>query len=500
MKQTGTSFKRLFALLNTYIFPTIVIFVTVLIPGIALAQGDSVDPDKKYEGLLRRIEVLEERLRENEAKREALAEEINHMKADKQISSSTQAQDQKVTVAQDTVQPETPEPVSGITAGWDKGPYIKSRDGRFEFRPVGILHLDFRGHEKERQINTDDTLASTFDIRRFRLGFEGFVFEKIGYDFEVNIDEDESELIFAYVNLGYIPWANLRIGQFKEPFSYEVLYPEKYLDFVERSHITTSVTPAEDIGIMVHNFGQPYAGMFEYGIGVFNGEGIHLNDAENADMEFAGRIAVLPFTKGSDWAKNTKFALNLTYVGEQQREFGFRARTSERFEIFSRIPVDGKRLRWGGDVQWFYGPFSLKASYICGEEDRGNGFPDLITDGWHIDGTWLITGEEKILAMESGWELAARYEEIRADAQESFQIPGYIGSDGNPVTIQDNLVRSVTLGINKYLNYNVKVQLNYQHDWYDNSFFTPTSCKGESVLISGDDTVDKVLARIQLMF
>ena len=500
MKQTDTFFKRLFALLNTYIFPTIVIFITVLIPGIALAQGDSVDPDKKYEGLLRRIEVLEERLRENEAKREALAEEINHMKADKQISSSTQAQDQKVTVAQDTVQPETPEPVSGITAGWDKGPYIKSRDGRFEFRPVGILHLDFRGHEKERQINTDDTLASTFDIRRFRLGFEGFVFEKIGYDFEVNIDEDESELIFAYVNLGYIPWANLRIGQFKEPFSYEVLYPEKYLDFVERSHITTSVTPAEDIGIMVHNFGQAYAGMFEYGIGVFNGEGIHLNDAENADMEFAGRIAVRPFTKGSDWAKNTKFALNLTYVGEQQREFGFRARTSERFEIFSRIPVDGKRLRWGGDVQWFYGPFSLKASYICGEEDRGNGFPDLITDGWHIDGTWLITGEEKILAMESGWELAARYEEIRADAQESFQISGYIGSDGNPVTIQDNLVRSVTLGINKYLNYNVKVQLNYQHDWYDNSFFTPTSRKGESVLISGDDTVDKVLARIQLMF
>jgi phosphate-selective porin len=102
--------------------------------------------------------------------------------------------------------------------------------------------------------------------------------------------------------------------------------------------------------------------------------------------------------------------------------------------------------------------------------------------------------------MESGWELAARYEEIRADAQERFQIPGYTDRNGNPVSIRDSFVRSFTLGVNKYLNYNVKLQLNYQHDWYDNSFFTPTSRRGESVLISGDDSVDKVLARIQLMF
>jgi len=493
--------KSLFELLKMAIPPTIVIFIVTLIPGVTLGQGESVkSSDKKYEELLQRLEVLEDRLRESEAKREALAEEVNRIKTDRMIMPTTQVQEQKVAVAQVAVQPKKPESVSGMTAGWDKGPYIKSRDGRFEFRPVGILQADFRGHEKERQINTDDTLASTFDIRRLRLGFEGFLFEKIGYNFEVNIDEDESELIFAYVNFGHIPWANLRVGQFKEPFSYEVLYPEKYLDFVERANITASVAPAEDIGIMVHNLGNPYAGMFEYGIGMFNGEGIHLNDAENADMEFAGRIAVLPFVQGPEWTKKTKLAFNLTYTGEQKRESGFRARTSEGFEIFPRFAVEGERLRWGGDVQWFYGPFSLKASYIRAEEEQGNGFPDLITDGWHIDGTWLITGEEKIHAMESGWELAARYEEIRADAQESFQILGYISSDGNPVTIRDNFVRSLTLGINKYLNYNVKVQLNYQHDWYDNSLFTPTSRKGENVLETGDDSIDKILARIQLMF
>ncbi|MBE0427781.1 MAG: hypothetical protein IBX72_14195 [Nitrospirae bacterium] len=500
MKKAKVSLKGLFSAFNIYIYTSIVVFITFLIPGITMAQGDSASPDKRYEELLQRIEVLEKRLQDSETKREVLAEEVHRLKADKPVPPAVQVQDQKSAVAQDTVQPKTPESVSGVTAGWDKGPYIKSRDGKFEFRPVGILHLDYRGHEKERQINTDDTLASTFDIRRFRIGFEGVVLEKIGYNFEVNINEDESELIFAYVNFGYIPWANLRIGQFKEPFSYEVLYPEKYLDFVERANITTSVAPAEDIGVMLHNLGQPYAGVFEYGVGVFNGEGIHLNDAENADMEFAGRIAVLPFAQGPEWTRKTKIALNATYTGEQKRESGIRARTSEKFELFPRLAVEGERLRWGGDIQWFYGPFSLKAAYTRAEEGRSNGLPDLVTDGWHIDGTWLVTGEEKILAMESGWELAARYEEIRADVQERFQIRGYTDTNGNPLTICDNLVRSVTLGINKYLNYNVKVQLNYQHDWYDNEYFTPNSWRGKGVLTSGDASVDKVLARIQLMF
>lgn len=464
-----------YTLSNMRILFAMLMFVVMMTPALTIAQESSVKTsDKGYEELLQRIEILEKRLYDSETKREVFTDEVNRMKAEKLV---------------------TPD-----SAGWDKGPYIKSRDGRFEFRPVGILHVDFRGHEKERQINTDDTLASTFDIRRLRLGFEGFIFEKIGYNFEVNIDQDESELIFAYVNLGYIPWANLRIGQFKEPFSYEVLYPEKYLDFVERANITTSVAPAEDIGVMVHNFGQPYSGIFEYGAGIFNGEGIHLNDAENADIEFAGRIAVLPFAQGPEWARKTKIALNATYTGEQKRASGSRARTSERFELFPRLAVEGERLRWGGDIQWFYGPFSIKAAYTRAKEGRSSSLPDLITDGWHIDGTWLVTGEEKKLSMESGWELAARYEEIRADAQDQFQIPGYTDRNGNPVTIRDNSVRSVTLGVNKYLNYNVKVQLNYQHDWYDNSFFTPTSRKGSSVLASGDKSVDKVLARIQLMF
>ncbi len=89
------------------------------------------------------------------------------------------------TSADETPVPETPAPGTqdrpeddeGVTASWDGGFYVRSSDGNFEFRPLAILHADFRWHDDARQINVDETLAATFDIRRLRLGFEGFLFE-----------------------------------------------------------------------------------------------------------------------------------------------------------------------------------------------------------------------------------------------------------------------------------------------------------------------------------
>lgn len=516
----GGAFQHFSCMLKTVILGMTMLSIFIVEAGAAPAQSPatSTGNDAKYEQMLRRMEILEERLRVSESRREALTEEVQRLKADLEaVKSGKQGlQDTKTTASGTELHSEKapllakeppsaklaaePSSFSRMTAGWDKGFYIRSSDGDFELRPVGILNLDFRGHEDERQINTDETLASTFDIRRLRLGFEGFIFKNIGYTLEVNIDENETELIYAYLNFGEVPWASLRAGQFKEPFSYEVLYSEKFLDFVERSNIATAVAPAEDIGIMVHNFGKPYAGMFEYGLGMFNSEGIHLNNKENRDMEAAGRMAILPFANGHDWLKKIKIAANATYSGKQQRDFGFRPRTSEGFEFFPRLPVKGERLRWGVDAQWYYGPFSLKTQYIRAEEERSNGLPKLITDGWHLDATWLVTGEEKKLAMESGWELAARYEEIRVDAQIAFAVPGFLDKTGSPVIVTDNMVRTFTLGLNRYVNYNVKFQINYQHSWLDHAFLTPTSRTGSGVLEPGDDQVDKVLARVQLFF
>ena len=388
------------------------------------------------------------------------------------------------------------------SAGFDHGFYIRSADGSFVFRPFGLIHTDLRINNNGTQINSDDTQASTFLVRRLRLGFEGQLYNWIDYDLETNVGAGGAELIFAWMNLGYYRKAQVRVGQFKEPFSYEVLLPEKYLDFIERSIVATVISPAEDIGVMVHNFGSPIGDFFEYGVGMFNGLGA-TNEKTDPDksFEYVGRIALYPFTHSSyKWFKNLRVAGYTLFEDNRPEGVEIRPRTPLGFEFFPRIPTKGRRLALGGDVQLMYGPFSAKAEYIRNVEDV-SAFANVeaVTSGWHVDVTYLLTGEEKTRAMESGYELAARIEQLRADAGTMITLDGYTDTRGNPVVLQKNDVTMMTIGLNKYLNYNLKLQINYQIDWFGNSIFTPTS-RVDNVLESSSTNRHKLLTRIQLYF
>ncbi|OGU33200.1 MAG: hypothetical protein A2057_14770 [Ignavibacteria bacterium GWA2_35_9] len=389
------------------------------------------------------------------------------------------------------------------SAGFDNGFYIQSDDGSFVFRPFGLIHTDLRILSNSMQINSDETQASTFLVRRLRFGFEGTLYNKIDYDLETNIGNAGAEIIFAWINLGYLPEAQIRIGQFKEPFNYEVLLPEKYLDFIERSMAAVVISPAEDIGVMIHNFGSPCENFFEYGIGVFNGLGGSAlkNDPEKT-FEYTGRIAVYPFVLSSNILNKIRIAGSVLYEDNKPEAVELHQRTPLGFEFFPEIMTEGKRFSFGSDIQWICGPFSLKAAYI---QDQGGrnisqiSNVDVVTEGWHIDATYLITGEDKVLKMKSGLEVAGRFEKLNVDAGAPFTIVGYTDVQGNPITLQKNDVTTVTMGLNYYLNYNIKFQMNYQVNWFGNDLLTPSSRTGD-ILKTADDLHGIFLARVQLFF
>jgi hypothetical protein len=383
-------------------------------------------------------------------------------------------------------------------AGFDHGFYIRSKDGSFVFRPFGLIHTDFHLIQRGAQINTDDSQASTFLTRRLRLGFEGQLYEKIDYDLETNVGIGGAELIFAWMNFGYIRSAQVRIGQFKEPFNYEVLLPEKYLDFIERSIVATVISPAEDIGVMIHNFGNPIGKVLEYGVGVFNGLGGSVKTTDKT-FEYAGRIALYPFANSTGWLRSTRFAGYALFEGKRPEGIGIRPRTPLGFEFFPRIATKGTRFAMGGDFQWIQGPYSFSAEYIRNVEERSSNSTDAVIQGWDVDITYLITGEDKVRAMENGVEVAARIEKLKVDAGSPVTATGFTDASGNPVLLQKNSVTTLTLGLNYYLNYNIKFQINYQNDWFGNSSYTPSSRAG-NILNSAGNSRKKLLVRVQLYF
>ncbi len=265
----------------------------------------------------------------------------------------------------------------------------------------------------------------------------------------------------------------------------------------------TVTSPAEDIGIMVHNFGSPLEDYFEYGLGIFNGfGGSALKNDPNKSFEYTGRLALYPFVHSSEILHKLRIAGYALYEDSRTESVELHHRTPLGFEFFPGIMTEGKRFAFGSDIQWMYGPFSIKAAYIQDQEERNisqNLKTDVVTEGWHIDVTYLITGENKTLKMKSGLEVAGRFEKLNVDADTPFTVEGYTDASGNPITLQKNNVTTVTMGLNYYLNYNIKFQINYQIDWFGNNLLTPTSRNG-NVLSASEDSRGKFLARVQLFF
>lgn len=458
--------------------------------------------------LLKRKGILSEE-ESSSIKQELIQEE---MKEKERIETLSQRLAQE-TKRNDELTKKVEESVAGeILAGYaDKEFFIKDREENFVIHPVGRVQGDYRLLEDgAKQFRNGSDLDTHFRIRRARLGLEGTLFKD--YDFKVEMNTfDETELTDGFVDIKWFsPYAQFRIGQFKEPFSYEELTSSRFIDFVERSMVTNAIAPSRDVGFMIH--GKPFNKMAEYGLGIFNGEGQgHINEGNNDDMEYAGRFVLYPFLQQrSPWLKNLSIGVNGTFSGAQKRDFGFRQSTAEGFEFFPRLPVDGQRNRIGGEFAWLFGSFSLKAEYMRGEEERNNLGPrdifgnatdldDVVTDGFYITGTWLLTGEEKKSKMDHGVELALRYEQLKVDTDDRFNT-GFKDRRGNSIFAEDNDAWGITAGLNWFVNYHVRLSANYIHYEFDKDFFNLDSFASKGLLRRGDDSSDMFFVRAQIFW
>ena len=283
----------------------------------------------------------------------------------------------------------------------------------------------------------------------------------------------------GYLEFRYWPELRLRAGQFKVPFSYEDLFSDNNIDFVERS-VADNLAPSRDLGAMLH--GSLFGGVVSYAGGIFNGTGQNTADTNNS-KDLAARLVVYPF-KQTDVAllRNLHLGADVTW-GEQDSGQSLRGRTDGTFVFFNRINTRGDRLRYSGEVAYDIGPFTIYGEYIQSEEERkglgtgGRDLPDLFGRGWYVTTTYMLTGETKVpgqtvvptrWAMPVGpdrgwgaWELAARF------AQLDFRA--------NDPTVKSNRVNALTLGVNWYLTPNVKWLVNFVQNWFPNETLTPFS-------------------------
>lgn len=377
---------------------------------------------------------------------------------------------------------------------------ITSSDGAFQLKIRGYVHSDGRYY-------LSDSLkpgTTQFLLRRVRPIFEATVF-KI-YDVRIMPDFGAGNTVLqdAYIEARFAPGFRIRSGKYKPAVGLERLQSAADIVFVERG-LPTNLVPNRDIGVQVS--GDLFKGRVSYAAAVMNGvPDVSLGDGDtNDDKDAVGRIFFSPFRNSTGHVlQNLGFGVAGTFgnqVGSptttgsglagyktagQATFFSFRNNNA----VNGTTIADGRRTRISPQAYLYTGRLGLMGEYVKNKHRVSlNGIVGHIpVEAWQVVGTVGLFGGNPsyrgiapVKAFDpkaGGWgalELAVRYGQLTV-GDEAF--PVYADS-----TTQARRASGLGIGLNWYLNRNVKLVTSYEQTKFEGGAATGDREK-ESVLFS----------------
>jgi phosphate-selective porin OprO/OprP len=342
------------------------------------------------------------------------------------------------------------------------------------------------------------------DFRRTRLTANGGLTENMNYFVQMDFSfPGRPTFTDVWMEVQKLPiLGNVRAGQWKQPFSLEVVSSFRYTTFAERSVLFQSFDPFRHIAIGFYDwtenemmtwaasayragqdqFGDAltYAGVGNYafvgrvtGLAWYEDEGcryLHLGGGYNwvapqNNPSFNSTTGVSSFGTIPEYfiGQNTVVTTGTAGVAQPTSSID----GTPRFANTRNFAVEHYNLG-GGELLWVEGPLSVQTEGMLLTATRTNGLGANF-GGFYTTVGYFLTGEHRPYIKKSGaidrikvlnnfiksstdecwglgaWELAARYSYI----------------DLNSRDIQGGRLADFTAGLNWYLNSYAKVQFNY---------------------------------------
>jgi phosphate-selective porin OprO/OprP len=382
-----------------------------------------------------------------------------------------------------------------LTAGSVKaGPTgfsFASADGSNVIRFRGNLAVDGRWFMDHGTPESDDT----FLLRKVRPYIEGTIDNDYDFRFMPDFGGGKTIILDAFLTARILPWLAVQAGKFKGPIGLERLQPDQYNNFMELA-LPSDLVPNRDLGIELG--GDILGGTFGYAIGEFDGvtDGNSTDANSNPDADSndgkkdtEGRLFTQPFVNSGIYAlRGLGVGIAGTYVETvgsatntllpsykttgQNTFFSYRSGTTGTF-------ADGRRERWSPQAYYYVGSFGALAEYVESNQEvsrqltttnRRSGQID--NSAYQVSLSYFLTGEKAsynsitpLTTFHTGsdggwgaWQVVARYSELKVD---NDAFTGGALSFADPTASPRN-ARATGIGINWWLNANVKWVLDYE--------------------------------------
>ena len=376
----------------------------------------------------------------------------------------------------------------------DKGASFKSANGDYEIKLRGLVQGDARFYLDGVPAGTNDT----FLLRTARPTLEGSLGKLVAFRLTPEFAGDSASIVDAYVDLRFNPTYTLRVGKFTSPVGLERLQSSAALSEIERA-LPSELAPNRDIGVQLQ--GEFANSEVSYAIGVFNGA-VDGRDAATTnpdnDFEYAGRLFFEPFKNDANALSGLGFGIGGS-IGDKHgsgNNFLPRYRTPGQLQFFgylTTVLADGQQTRFSPEGYYYRGGFGLLAEYIVSKQAVRVGAvrEDISNKAWQTTASYVLTGEDTgyrgVLkpsrpfapGKNGGWgafELVGRYSVLEVD-EAAFPL------FANPST-SANQANSWTLGVNWYLNSNLKLVVNYLHTSFEGGAAAGADRESEKALFS----------------
>ncbi|MBL9125227.1 MAG: porin [Planctomycetaceae bacterium] len=344
---------------------------------------------------------------------------------------------------------------------------------------------------------TYGTIADGAEFRRARLSANGDVWQNMKYFFQMDFAFfGRPTFTDVWTEINELPYlGNMRFGQWKQPFSLEVVSSFRYTMFMERSVLFQAFTPFRRIGAGIYNHSADFDST--WALSVFRSGQDQYGDSisKSGGNGMSGRVTHLPFY---DEPSAGRYYLHLggSYFLNSPPNHLWRFRTIPEIFIGENAPgvvgtsgqavpgaldgtpffVDTGPLRtrlvntFGTESLLVYGPLTWQSEAMCAIVNQVDN-PTAGLWGFYTQVGYMLTGEhrpydrtfamiDRIKPFESffrteangricqgigAWELCARLSHIDLDS----------------LNIRGGKMTNFTFGVNWYLNPYAKIVFNY---------------------------------------